>query len=59
MALEIALQHRLELQIAAASLDVLSQSIPNDVAHSRTFNVRDGLDPLSQTLVHRDLSVSL
>ena len=54
MALEISLQHCLELRIAAAPLDVLGQSIANDVAHRGPFDFRNGLHLLGQTLVRAE-----
>ena len=42
MALEVALQHRLKLRVAAPLLNMVGQSISNDIAHSGLFNLRDG-----------------
>ena len=39
---EVALQHRLKLRVAASLLDMVGQSISNDVTHSGLFNLRDG-----------------
>ena len=42
MTLEIALEHLLELWVAAALLDSLSQCVPGDIAHSCSFDLRGG-----------------
>ena len=45
---KVSLQHRLKLRIAASTLDVLGQSISNDIAHGGLLDLRDGPHPLRE-----------